>query len=59
MSTHKLRFALLCAIFGALLVTSAIPIGARNPADLRPAAYAIRDARVVGRSRHGSAASYD
>jgi imidazolonepropionase-like amidohydrolase len=47
MSTRRLHLALLCALPSALLVAVVIPLGARNPADLRPTAYAIRDARVV------------
>src|SRR5215470_5856935 len=47
MKTKHLRRALLGAVLGALLVALFVPVAARNPADLRPAAYAIRDARVV------------
>jgi imidazolonepropionase-like amidohydrolase len=47
MNTKRLRPALSCAVPGLLLVACFVPIAARAPADLRPTAYAIRDARVV------------
>ncbi|VTR94697.1 amidohydrolase : Amidohydrolase, imidazolonepropionase OS=Singulisphaera acidiphila (strain ATCC BAA-1392 / DSM 18658 / VKM B-2454 / MOB10) GN=Sinac_5563 PE=4 SV=1: Amidohydro_4: Amidohydro_4: Amidohydro_4 [Gemmata massiliana] len=47
MNTRRLRFALFSAPLGALLAALFVPVIAQNSADLRPTAYAIRDARVV------------
>jgi imidazolonepropionase-like amidohydrolase len=47
MTTRRLRLALLGALPGALLVALFTPVTGQNPAALAPAAYAIRDARVV------------
>ncbi len=51
MNTRRLRLAILGALFVALLAAPftapVVPVAAQNAADLKPAAYAIRDARVV------------
>ncbi|MBP3955600.1 amidohydrolase family protein [Gemmata sp. G18] len=47
MNTRRLRFALLSAPLGALLVALFVPVIAQKSADLQPTAYAIRDTRVV------------
>lgn len=47
MNTRRCRFALLSAVPLALLVALLIPLADTRSADLKPTAYAIRDARVV------------
>lgn len=47
MNIGRLRHAFPAALLGGLLVAVLVPIGTSTSADLKPAAYAIRDARVV------------
>ena len=47
MTFRRLRLALLCAIPSTLLGALLAPVAVTRSADLKPTAYAIRDARVV------------